>query len=668
MESAQNVHVIENEWITMSDGCRLAARIWIPADAEKHPVPAVLEYIPYRKRDHKALRDAEIHGFFAAHGYAGVRVDLRGSGDSEGILRDEYLQQEQEDGLEILRWIAGQPWCSGRVGLFGLSWGGFNSLQLAALQPPELGAVISVCSSDDRYADDVHYMGGCLLTDNLSWASTMFGFNSCPPDPRIVGERWRDMWLERLEGSGLWIHKWLQHQRRDDYWRHGSVCENYDAIQVPVMAVSGWADGYSNTVFRLLKNLKVPRRGIVGPWGHKYPHMGGPGPTIDFLGECVRWWDQWLKKIDRGVGEDPMLQVWMHDRRNPLTPEISGGWVAESRWPGDAIRTKTYYFGTGRLCEDPGPVSKEEVLTIQSPLSVGLFAGKWCSYAEITDLPSDQRLEDGGALVFDTLPLEKDLQMLGACELDLELSADKPVGMVAVRISDLAPDDRATRVAFGILNLTHRRSHEAPAHLVPGKRYRVTIRLNEVAQRFRAGHRIRIAVSSSYWPLAWPPPEPVRLTLFTASCRLRLPERRPQNNGIDPASLGVPRLGPTPAHTLLAPAHREWKVVHNLALNQVYLEVVNNDPRLRIDDIGLEFGRDVFERYSYSNERYDTLRGETVHVRTFTRDDWEVRTVARTILTATRTHFMIRATLDAYEGDVRVFAKTWDESVPRDFL
>ncbi|MDZ7754098.1 MAG: CocE/NonD family hydrolase [Gammaproteobacteria bacterium] len=669
MSSDTPPRVLENFWITMADGCSLAAKIWLPPDAEQNPVPAILEYIPYRKRDHKAVRDAEIHGFFARHGYAGVRVDLRGSGDSEGILRDEYLQQELDDGLEILRWLAAQPWCSGKVGLFGLSWGGFNGLQLAALGPPELGAVISVCSSDDRYADDVHYMGGCLLTDNLSWASTMFGFNSCPPDPRLVGERWRDMWLERLEGSGLWIKNWLEHQRRDDYWRHASVCEDYDAIQVPVMAVSGWADGYSNTVFRLLRHLKVPRRGLVGPWGHKYPHMGGPGPTIDFLGECVRWWDQWLKGIDRGVDKDPMLRAWMLDRRDPLQPEITGHWVGEEQWPSPRVHPRSFAIDRrGLLPEDHDTAMEGDELTIQSPLHVGLFAGKWCSYAEVMDLPSDQRLEDGGSLVFDTLPLEDDLEMLGAAEVELDLSADKPVAMVAVRLSDVAPNDRSTRVTFGVLNLTHRNGHHEPVELHPGHRYRVRVQLNEIAQRFWAGHRIRLAISSSYWPLAWPAPEPVRLTLYTEGCRLHLPQRRLRPEDSDLRDLGQPRQAPAPATTLLAPAQRQWTVRHNLATNEVVLDVVNNDARLRLDDLGLAFGRNVEEHYSYRNERYDTVRGEVTHERSFERGDWQVRTVTRTVLVSTRTHFVIRATLDAYEGDVRVFSKSWDESVARDYI
>jgi putative CocE/NonD family hydrolase len=204
---------------------------------------------PYRKRDFKWIRDCEFHGFFARHGYAAIRVDLRGSGDSEGVLSDEYLPRELADGVEVIRWIGAQPWCDGRVGMIGISWGGFNGLQIAALQPPELRAVITVCSSDDRYTDDAHYMGGCLLTDNLSWASVMLSYNSCPHDPEIVGARGRDMWLQRLDGSGLWLKNWLEHQRHDAFWRHASVCEDFAAIRCPVFAVSGWADGYCDTVF-----------------------------------------------------------------------------------------------------------------------------------------------------------------------------------------------------------------------------------------------------------------------------------------------------------------------------------------------------------------------------------------------------------------------------------
>jgi hypothetical protein len=343
--SDEGTREMENTWIEMSDGTMLATKIWMPDHLEE-PVPAILEYIPYRKRDFTAARDAEMHSFFASHGYVSIRVDLRGSGDSQGVLEDEYLDTELEDGLEVLRWISAQPWCSGKVGIMGLSWGGFNGLQIASLGPRELGAVITVCSSDDRYGDDIHYMGGCLLTDNLSWASTMFSYNSLPPDPDVVGDGWMDMWMQRLEGSGLWLRKWLDHQRRDDYWKHASVCEDYGSIKCPVFAVSGWADGYSNTVFRLMRHLDVPRRGLVGAWGHKYPHLGGPGPAIDFLWECVRWWDRWFKGIETQE-EEPLLRVWMQDTISPLSDRRPGRWVSEEEWPSHRIQPTQYPLRPG---------------------------------------------------------------------------------------------------------------------------------------------------------------------------------------------------------------------------------------------------------------------------------------------------------------------------------
>ncbi|MFO8235204.1 MAG: CocE/NonD family hydrolase [Bacteroidales bacterium] len=660
------VNVIENIWIPMQDGTHLAAKIWLPASAEDKPVPAILEYIPYRKRDFKAIRDDQIHGYFARHGYAGVRVDLRGSGDSEGVLRDEYLQQELDDGIEVIRWIASQSWCTGNVGMIGISWGGFNGLQIASMQPPELKAVITVASSDDRYADDVHYMGGALLTDNLSWASTMFAYNSCPPDPEIVGEKWKEMWLERLEGSGLWIKKWLEHQRRDDYWKHASVCEDYSKIKCPVFAVSGWADGYTNSVFRLLENLDVPRKGLIGSWGHKYPHLGGPGPVIDFLHECVRWWNHWLKGKDTGLDKEPMLRVRMQDTVSPMLPQRPGRWVAEEKWPSQDIEEKKLNLLFAELSFNGN--KSDSVLSIQSPLSVGLFAGKWCSYAESTDLPSDQREEDGGSLVFDTPPLEEDCEILGSPKLELEISSNKPVATIAARISDVAPNGRATRVTYGLLNLTHRESHESPKELMEGKNYNVTVELNHVAQKFPAGNQIRLSISSSYWPLAWPAPEPAKLNVYLKDSKLKLPVRHPKRNDEKLYDLGKPDINRKLPTTLLVPAHREWEVKHNLATNEVTLHVTNNDPTYRLDDINWTIQKDVTEKYTYQNNNYDTLRGEVKSKRRFKRYDREATAITRTILTSTRTHFRIRATLDAYEEDTRIFSKSWDESIPRDLL
>lgn len=656
----------EHVTILMSDGIRLSARIWLPDSAKCEPVPAILEYIPYRKRDLTRPRDEQNYGYFAGHGYAGVRVDIRGTGDSEGILKDEYLPRELEDGIEVINWIAAQPWCNGSVGMIGISWGGFNGLQIAALQPSALKAVISLCSTDDRYADDVHYMGGCLLGDNLSWASTMFARNSKPPDPEIIGPNWRKLWMQRLDGSGLWLEKWLLHQKRDEYWEHGSICEDFSKIRCPVMAVSGWADGYSNAVFRLLAGLQVPRKGLIGPWSHKYPHFGEPGPAINFLHECLRWWDHWLKDIDAGMMIEPMLRVWMQDSVPPTTQYAyrPGRWVAEENWPSSRIELHKYPLAPGRIYAAVRD-TKDRKRTIQSPLSVGLFAGKWCSYSATPDLPHDQREEDGGALTFDSAPLSEPFELLGAPTVQLELSSDKPVAMVAVRLSDIAPDDKATRVTYGILNLTHRNSHANPKRLKPDKRYKVQIQLNGVAQSFPVGHRLRLSVSTSYFPLAWPPPEPVRLTIYTRHSYLYLPVRPPRKEDHSLPSLGEPEVARSCDKKRVRPCHAEWWVHRNLASDKSTLEIIKDDGKYRIADIELAVSSKTLEWYSYQGDDFASARGETLWDMTFERREWRVRTFTHTILTSTSTHFRIQAELDAYEGDSRVFSKSWDKWIPR---
>ncbi|WP_324650270.1 CocE/NonD family hydrolase [Georgenia sp. H159] len=654
-------------WIPVSDGTRLAARLWRPVS--DRPVPAVLEMIPYRRRDLTAQRDSIHHPYLAGHGYACLRVDLRGSGDSEGVLTDEYLERELLDAEEVLAWMAAQPWCSGRTGMMGISWGGFNALQVAARRPPSLGAIVTVCSTDDRYADDVHYMGGCLLSDNLSWASTMFAYNSCPPDPVVVGDRWREMWVDRLEHSGLWLEEWLRHQRRDEYWRHGSVIEDYAAIQCPVFAASGWADGYSNAVFRLLRGLQVPARGLIGPWSHKYPHLGEPGPAIGFLQEVVRWWDHWLKdERDNGVMDGPALTIWMQDSVHPATfyEDRPGRWVGEATWPSPRIRQTVYPLGRNRITwPEEGEESPE--LTVQSPLSVGQFAGKWCSYNAPPDMPYDQREEDGGSLVFDSDYLPESLEVLGAAHAVLTFSVDRPVAMVAVRLSDVAPDGQATRVSYGVYNLNHHAGSDRPRPLVPGDRQTVTVQLNGMAQSFRAGHRLRLSVSTSYWPLVWPSPEPVRLTLYPADSHLVLPVR-PYLPGEPAPSFEEPE-GADPIEVVrLEPGAQDWRVSRNLVDLTGTLEVVKDLGTVRFPDIDLSVVRRAFERYSFRGSDVTSVRGETEWTMGFARGAWQVSTTTRTVLTSSPTAFHLHAQLDAFEGEERVLAKSWTTTIPRDYL
>ena len=664
------VRSIEHTLIPMRDGIQLAARIWVPAGAQDAPVPAVLEFIPYRKRDGTRARDERIHPYLAGHGYACVRVDLRGSGDSEGVLTDEYLPTELDDGEDILAWIADQPWCDGSVGMMGISWGGFNSLQLAARRPPQLKAVVAASASDDRYADDVHYMGGCLLGDNLSWASVMFAYNAMPPDPELVGDRWRALWHQRLEGSGLWLETWLRHQHRDAYWRNGSVRENYAAISCPVMTVSGWADGYSNTGFRLLENLDVPRMALIGPWSHVYPHMGNPGPAIGFLQEVVRWFDRWLKKVDNGIDEEPTLKAYLQHTDEPqaVANHRPGRWIAEHGWPTPSVVLRRHPLTRGRILDpdtDPGEVEPRH---IRSPLSLGLFAGKWCSYVAAPDLPSDQREENGGALVFDSEPLEEPIDLFGAPSVDLTLIADKPVAMVAVRLIDVAPNGKATRVTYGVLNLTHRHGHEQTELVEPGVPMDVTVTFNYCAQHISAGHRLRLAISTSYWPLAWPPPEPVMLTVHPERSTLVLPVREGAGADEELRPFDPPEGSPALGTTVLEHPFHNWLVTRDLAADRAQLEVIEDKGAWRVDDHGLEIRRKSYEWYRATADDFTSVEGETVTTRSLARDGWSAETVARIHLTCSAETFHLHATLDAYEAGRRVFAKTWDRTIARDGL
>lgn len=665
-----DIETTEHVAIPAADGVALSARLWRPVGSDRMPVPAVIEYIPYRKRDLTRARDQVIHGYLAKHGYACLRVDMRGSGDSEGVLTDEYLASEHDDGLAVLEWVARQPWCSGTAGMIGKSWGGFNALQIAARRPPQLGAIVAVCATDDRYADDVHYMGGCLLGDNLSWASTMFAYNSCPPDPDIVGDRWRQLWFERLEHSGLWLDRWLRHQRRDEYWRHGSICEDYSAVACPVMAVSGWADGYTNAVFRLLANLEVPRRGLVGPWGHDYPHQAEPGPQIGFLQEVLRWFDRWLKDEPNGVDDEPMLLAWMQDSVPPTTRYTTrpGRWVNEETWPSDRIEQLRLTMAPPGVLVDGSETVGEAPLTVQSPITVGLFAGKWCSYSSAPDLPHDQREDDGGSLLFDSEPLTEPLELLGAPVVELEISSSTPVAMIAVRLSDVAPDDSATRMTYGLLNLTHRDDHENVELLEPGRRYRISLELNNVAQVFPAGHRLRLSLSTSYWPLAWPPPSPSRLTVTTGVSRVTLPVRRRQPGDEIRRPILEPLGDRPPDVRMLEPARHEWTVTRNLATDESVLEVTRDEGTAVIDEIDLAVTDRRFEWYRSTGNDFSSVQGETLFERAFRRGEWSARTVTRTLLRSDAVEFHLTAELDAYEGETRVFSQNWDLRVPRDHL
>jgi putative CocE/NonD family hydrolase len=659
---------LRDEWIELSDSTRLYARIVLPIDAASDPVPALLEYLPYRLVDGTAVRDARHHPWYAGHGYASVRVDQRGSGNSEGLLLDEYLPQEQLDAVEVIAWLAAQPWCSGAVGMFGISWGGFNALQVAARRPPALQAVISLCSTDDRYADDVHCRGGCVLgADVLGWPSYMLASNALPPDPAYVGDGWRELWQARLQGTPPFLETWLTHQRRDEFWKQGSICEDFGAVTCPVYMVGGWADGYTNAIPRTLAGLSAagtPCKGLIGPWAHGYPEVATPGPQIGYLQESLRWWDHWLKGEQTGIMDEPILRAWIQDPVAPATTylERPGRWVAERSWPSPRIvEQRLWLTGDAGLRDAPG---EPAVVATRGHEGAGADAGRWCPYGAPADHPGDQRAEDALAACFTSAPLDARLEILGTPVLELELESDRPQALVAVRLTDIAPDGSSLLVSRGLLNLSHRDSFETVSRMLPGERVRVQVTLDVAGHGFDPGHRLRIAVSPTYWPFAWPSPEIVTLGLSLGST----------------SSLVLPVRPASADDALLAP-FEEAEIAEPLAADdepsrarRVVRDLVSGSWRIEQDavewttlrDSGLAFG----ER---GNDTFTIVEGDPLSARIdreyrheLRRGTWRVACEARTSLSATATDFVVSTDLRVFEGDREVHRLERTIAIPRD--
>jgi predicted acyl esterase len=505
------------------------------------------------------------------------------------------------------------------------------------------------------------------LTDNLAWASVMLAYSSRPPDPALVGERWRALWLHRLEHTPLLIENWLRHQRRDAFWRHGSVCEDFAAIECAVYAVGGWADGYSNAIPRLLAGLSCPKKGLIGPWAHKYPHFAQPGPQIGFLQELLRWWDQWLKGVETGIMAEPRYRVWMP---KSVPPRVHygwrpGRWVAEPGWPSPDVRERRLFLTPGGLAEQAAPAA---ALTVQSPMWLGLANGEWCPHGLTNDLPADQRSDDGAAVCFETAPLAEELEILGAPVVEVELSADRPNALLAARLGDVGRDGETMLVTCGVLNLTHRDGHAEPAPLEPGRRYRVRLQLNDVAHAFPPGHRLRLALSNAWWPTVWPSPEPVVLTLHTGAGTLTLPVRPPRAEDAALAPFAEPEAASPWRRTVLRPGRSE-RTVERDPLHRLTTTTVRNDEGLyRLDAIDLEVGQSSVQRYVVQDDDPLSARIEIAWSVVRARGAWRIRTETRTVMTCSRDAFEIAATMEAFEGARRVFSRTWDKSVPRDLV
>ena len=645
--------------ITLSDSTRLSTRLWKPIDALGDSVPVILEFLPYRKRDGTNARDALTHPYFAQRGYACARVDMRGNGDSHGLMADEYTQQELDDAVEVIRHLAAQDWCNGSIGMMGISWGGFNSLQVAAMTPPELKAVITLCSTVDRFADDIHYKGGCLLNENLGWGATMWSYSGRAPDPALRSD-WREMWLDRLENEPFLPAKWLRHQTRDEYWKHGSVCEDFSTITAKVLAIGGWGDAYKNTVSNIVENIDGSK-GIVGPWVHKYPHFATPEPRIGFLQEALRWWDKWLKGIETGVENDPDLRLYQMDGVRPQTwyTERAGRWVAQTpeRDHHHPAEIRKYFLGDDGLTDEPATIDANVI----SPQDCGADSGEYCAIWLGPEMPGDQRRDDALSAIWDGNTLDSDLVITGAPEITLCVSSDKPVAQLAARLNHIHPDGSSTRITYGILNLCHRDGHGKSKPLPINQSVNVTLNLDQCAYTVPAGHRVRVSISNAYWPLLWPSPEATRLQIHSGTINL------PLLNEVAGSTVTFPppeAADPWETTTIREDTNSRRQET-DLNTGIVHLHIVDDFGKVRDADHGLINGSIAREHWQIHPNDPLSAKGSCHWTDELERKNIRLRTEARCEMWSDKDTFYLSAKIEAFENDQLIYQRDLNDEISR---
>ena len=644
--------ISETVWIELHDGTRLAATVWMPEG--DGPFPAVLEYLPYRRRDGTAARDDSNYPYYAEAGIAGVRVDSRGQGDSEGLFDDEYSPQELADCFGVIAWIAAQGWSNGSVGMMGISWGGFNGLQVAAMRPPALKAVISIASTCDRYNDDIHYKGGALLSANASWAGTMLSYASRPPDPEVVGNRWAEIWRERLAAEPMLLETWLRHPHRDAYWQHGSISEDWSAIQCPVWVIAGWADGYRNTPAAIARNLEAPVKAMTGPWVHKYPHFAWPKPRADFHAMSIDWWHQWLSGEARGVEDWPDHAAYRIEGARPSAwrGEEPGTWVDAPL----SVPHRSYTLG------EHGQLGSEEPVTttIATPQHCGTSSGEYFTLKPDAEMPGDQRTDDGLSVCWETDGLQAPLDIVGRAHLDASVAIDQPQGNLIARLCDVHPDGTSTLIARGVLNLCHRGGNASPVPMRPGHAEPIRLLLDEAAYRVPAGHCLRLAVSTAYWPLILPSAARVTATLSQGSLSLPVADNAPE--------ITVPELERDdllPSYPGLEPGHSRRWVEHDLSARRVRYNLSEDTGVSEHPRHGMQVRETRDETWEIDPDNPVGASGDLTFTTLRRRGTWQARTEAKIIITCQAETYDVTASVTAWEGDEEFHRKDWSFSVPR---
>ncbi len=653
---------VREAWIPMPDGVRLAADLYLPEPKKSgERFPVLLEYLPYRKVEDRGVYYS-FYSYFVRRGYAIARVDIRGTGSSEGTLVEhEYSEQEQRDAEVVIDWLSKREFSTGAVGMFGISWGGFNSIHLAMRRPPALKAILAMMATDDLFQDDVHYIDGQLCIDTYEIVQDLRNAVPAAPEFRID----EDYFRERFDTTP-WLLIFKRHQRDGPFWNRSSLNERYDSIEIPTFLIGGWYDQYPDSLLRMVEQMKAPVKAILGPWAHSWPHAGYPKPLIEWRHEAVRWFDHWLKGRDTGIMDEPRLAVFVRDWHppDPRLEVVPGRWRYEEGWPLERTRDWTLHLQPDHSLAEMA--SARETHALRYVPTVGVENGLWSG-----EVVADQRPIDAYSLVYDTPPLEEDLEILGMPRVTLNASADAPMARWFVRLSDVAPDGTVTQTSWTGFNGAHRKSAERPEPLQPDRVYPFEMELRFTSWVFPKGHRIRLAINNAHWPMVWPSPYPMTTKLELGggdASRIVLPviphEDRPQPHYLPPAE--DPQLA---GYRMLARGTLSG-----------YSEIATVERNVRDAStrvVARNSGGDAYPwgTIHYADEITYEARDERPEAASVTSDMKQIVRVGQRSLVwqglldfrSDLENFYYSYTRRLFEEDRLVREKTWNETIPRDF-
>jgi len=661
--------VLEEAWIPMPDGVRLAADLWRPkGPGDRGRFPVLLEYLPYRKTEARG-GSYSLYSWFVRRGYVVARVDIRGTGNSEGTLIPyEYSEIELGDGEEVIAWLARQPFSNGNVGMFGISWGGFNSIHMAMRNPPALKAIIAACATDDLYQDDVHFIDGMIHVDTWEMSQDLDNARPGAPD-YVINERY---FAERFD-TPPWMLTYKAQQRDGPFWDRTALKTRYDSIRTPTFLIGGWYDGYRDSIPRMLEHLKAPVKAIIGPWNHTYPDSPYPKPGMEWRHEAVRWFDQWLKGKNTGIMDEPRFAVYVQ-RWHPPGPyleEAPGEWRYEDGWPIERIQEKPFYPRPDRtLGEEP---AGDAVHLLRYVPTTGIEPGGPVLW--FGDVAADQRPADAFSLVYDTQPLDRDVEILGLPRVRLRVSADAPLAHWFVRLNDVAPDGTVTLVAGAGFNGAHRESAREPKAIEPNTPFSLDIEMHFASWTFPKGHRMRLAVGNTQWPMIWTTPYPMTTSLHLG--------------GADPARLILPvvYLGERPLGErphFLPPVTDEERLPGyerlDVGTTSGYGEISSIDRNPQTHSTRVTATNANAARYPWGEERYiekfvheaEDEHPETTSVRgeystTVTLRDRTLRWESTVHFRSDRQNFYYTGVRRLLKDGVLLREKSWEQTIPRDY-